>query len=197
MRLSICLRTSSITRVTNETEIDIALNIDGQGNNSINTGIRFLDHLISSIAKHAMLDLTLNARSRDDIKHHLIEDTAIALAMAIDQALSDRRGIARFGYALVPMDEALAKASIDLVKRSYHRLELNIEREEIEGIAREDLLHFFDSLLKNVNACIHIIVEYGSNDHHKIEAAAKAFALALKQAMRVEHDYIPSTKGVM
>ena len=191
------MRSSKIERRTNETEINIELTLDGKGNNSIDTGIKFLDHLINSIAKHAMFDLKIRARSMDNITHHLIEDTAIALGLAIDQALDDRRGIARFGYAIVPMDEALAKASIDLVKRSYYKLALDLERDDIEGIAREDLIHFFESLLKNVNACIHVIVEYGSNDHHKAEAAAKAFAVALKQAVKVEHDNIPSTKGVM
>ncbi|RMF30387.1 MAG: imidazoleglycerol-phosphate dehydratase HisB [Candidatus Nitrosothermus koennekii] len=191
------MRSSKIERETNETDIKIELTLDGKGDSSIDTSIKFLDHLINSIAKHAMFDLKINARSKDNIIHHLIEDTAIALGLAIDQALDDRKGIARFGYAIIPMDESLAKASIDLVKRSYYKLSLDIERDEIEGIAREDMIHFFESLLKNVNACIHIIVEYGSNDHHKVEAAAKAFAIALKQAIKVEHDNIPSTKGVM
>ncbi|GIU70781.1 MAG: imidazoleglycerol-phosphate dehydratase [Candidatus Nitrosocaldaceae archaeon] len=191
------MRSSKIERETNETDIKIELTLDGKGDSSIDTSIKFLDHLINSIAKHAMFDLKINARSKDNIIHHLIEDTAIALGLAIDQALGDRKGIARFGYAIIPMDESLAKASIDLVKRSYYKLSLDIERGEIEGIVREDMIHFFESLLKNVNACIHIIVEYGSNDHHKVEAAAKAFAIALKQAIKVEHDNIPSTKGVM
>lgn len=191
------MRSSTIERITNETEIKIELMLDGNGNNSIDTSIKFLDHLISSIAKHSMLDLKVRARSRDNIIHHLIEDVGIALGSAIDQALGDRRGIRRFGYSLIPMDEALAKASIDLIKRSYYKLGLDLMRDEIEGIAREDIIHFFESLLKNVNACIHIIVEYGENDHHKVEAATKAFAVALKDAIKVEHDMIASTKGVM
>lgn len=191
------MRRSRIERITNETEVWIELNLDGRGENSIDTSISFIDHIVASISKHAMIDLTLKARSRDNIKHHLIEDIAITLAKAIDEALGDRKGIARFGYAMIPMDESLARAAIDLVKRSYYRFDVKLDRDYIEDIAREDILHFFESLLKNLNACIHLMVEYGSNDHHKIEAMAKAFALALKQAIKVEHDMVASTKGVM
>lgn len=191
------MRAIDTSRVTCETEVKLRLNIDGNGTNSVDTGIPFLDHIISSIAKHARFDLTINAISKDGVKHHIIEDVAITFGTAIDQALGDRRGIARFGYSLIPMDDSLAKAAVDLIKRSYYLFYLNIEREEVEGIAREDLLHFFESLLKNLNACIHLGVEYGSNDHHKIEAVAKAFAIALRQAVVVESNDMPSTKGVM
>jgi imidazoleglycerol-phosphate dehydratase len=191
------LRRVNINRVTKECEIKVDLNIDGKGNNNINTGIKFLDHLIDSLAKHAMFDLNIIAISKDNIIHHLIEDTAIALANAIDQALNDRRGIARFGYSIIPMDEALARTSIDLVRRSYYKLDINIIRDNIEGIAKEDIIHFLESFLKNLNACIHIIVEYGDNDHHKLEAAIKSFAIAFKNAKEIYSSDIPSTKGVM
>lgn len=191
------MRRVNINRVTKECEIKVDLNIDGKGNNNINTGIKFLDHLIDSLAKHAMFDLNIIAISKDNIIHHLIEDTAIALANAIDQALNDRRGIARFGYSIIPMDEALARTSIDLVRRSYYKLDINIIRDNIEGIAKEDIIHFLESFLKNLNACIHIIVEYGDNDHHKLEAAIKSFAIAFKNAKEIYSSDIPSTKGVM
>ncbi len=183
--------------MTKECEIKVDLNIDGRGNNNINTGIKFLDHLIDNLAKHAMFDLNVIAISKDNIIHHLIEDTAIALANAIDQALNDRRGIARFGYSIIPMDEALARTSIDLVRRSYYKLDINIARDNIEGIAREDIIHFLESFLKNLNACVHITVEYGDNDHHKLEAAIKSFAIAFKNAKEIYNSDIPSTKGVM
>lgn len=191
------MRIININRETKETEIKLELNMDGKGICNIDTSISFLDHIITSMVKHAKLDLTLYAKSKDGIKHHLIEDVAMVLGLAIDQALGDRKGIARFGYSLLPMDGSLAKAAVDLVRRSYYILTINIERGEIEGIAREDILHFFESLLKNLNACVHLIIEYGENDHHKIEALIKAFALALRQAIKIENDDIPSTKGVI
>lgn len=192
-------RVGRINRKTRETEVSVNVNLDGSGKISVKTGINFLDHLITSLGKHAMLDLKLNATSKDGIAHHLIEDTAIALANAMDSALGGRSGIARFGYASVPMDESLAEASLDLVKRQYNKIELTIERNQIEKISKEDLEHFFRSFAQNLNACIHITVKYGENDHHKIEAALKAFAVAWRMA--ASHDKkqkgIPSTKGAM
>ena len=192
-------RVGRINRKTRETEVSVNVNLDGNGKISVKTGINFLDHLITSFGTHAMLDLKLNAVSKDGIAHHLIEDTAIALANAMDSALGSRSGIARFGHASVPMDESLAEASLDLVKRQYHKIELAIERNQIEKISKEDLEHFFDSFAQNLNACMHITVKYGKNDHHKIEAALKAFAVAWRKA--TSHDKkqkgIPSTKGAM
>jgi imidazoleglycerol-phosphate dehydratase len=192
-------RIGRINRKTRETEVSVNVNIDGSGKISVKTGINFFDHLITSLGKHAMLDLKINAISKDGIVHHLIEDTAIALASAMDLALASRSGIARFGHASVPMDESLAEASLDLVKRQYSKIELDIERNQIEKISKEDLEHFFRSFAQNLNACIHVTVKYGENDHHKIEAALKAFAVAWRIA--ASHDKkqkgIPSTKGAM
>ena len=192
-------RIGRISRKTRETEVSVNVNLDGSGKISVKTGINFLDHLITSLGKHGMLDLKLNAVSKDGIAHHLIEDTAIALANAMDSALGGRSGITRFGYASVPMDESLAEASLDLVKRQYNKIELDIERNQIEKISKEDLEHFFRSFAQNLNACIHVTVKYGENDHHKIEAALKAFAVAWRIA--ASHDKkqkgIPSTKGAM
>jgi len=146
-----------------------------------------------------MLDLTLKAVSKDGIAHHLIEDTGIALANAIDLALGNRSSITRFGHASVPMDESLAEASLDLVKRQYHKIDLGIERNQIEGISKEDLEHFFSSFAQNLNSCIHVTVKYGKNDHHKIESAIKAFAVAWRAAASYDKKQkgIPSTKGAM
>ncbi|HLC09916.1 MAG TPA: imidazoleglycerol-phosphate dehydratase [Nitrosopumilaceae archaeon] len=192
-------RLGRINRKTRETEVSVNVNLDGSGKISVKTGISFLDHLITSLGKHAMLDLKLSAASKDGIAHHVIEDTAIALASAMDSALGSRSGITRFGYASVPMDESLAEASLDLVKRAYHKIELGIERNQIEKISKEDLEHFFCSFAQNLNACIHVTVKYGKNDHHKIEAALKAFAVAWRIAASYDKKQkgIPSTKGAM
>jgi len=192
-------RLGRINRKTRETEVSVNVNLDGSGKISVKTGINFLDHLITSLGKHAMLDLKLSAASKDGISHHVIEDIAIALASAMDSALGSRSGITRFGYASVPMDESLAEASLDLVKRAYHKIELGIERNQIEKISKEDLEHFFCSFAQNLNACIHVTVKYGKNDHHKIEAALKAFAVAWRIAASYDKKQkgIPSTKGAM
>lgn len=192
-------RLGRINRKTKETEVSVTVNLDGNGKISVKTGISFLDHLITSLGKHAMLDLTLKAVSKDGIAHHLIEDTGIALANAIDLALGNRSGITRFGHASVPMDESLAEASLDLVKRQYHKIDLGIERNQIEGISKEDLEHFFRSFAQNLNVCMHVTVKYGENDHHKIEAALKAFAVAWRAAASYDKKQkgIPSTKGAM
>jgi len=192
-------RTARINRKTKETEVLVEINIDGNGKISIKTGLPFLDHLITSLAKHAMLDLKLNAKSMDGIDHHLIEDTAISLGTAMDQSLGNRIGIVRFGHSSVPMDESLAEASLDLIKRQYQRIDLSIERNQIEGISKEDLEHFFRSLAQNLNICMHVTVKYGENDHHKIEAAIKAFAVAWRTAAGYDGKQkgIPSTKGAM
>ena len=164
-------RKASIKRDTKETSIQVMVNIDGAGKTNIKTGLNFLDHLIVSFGKHSMMDLKIDAKSNDKIEHHLIEDTAISLGLAIDKALGSRSGITRFSYASVPMDESLAEASIDLVKRPFWKLTLSIKRNKIEDISKEDLEHFFQSLLQNLNSCIHLTVKYGENDHHKAEAA--------------------------
>ena len=192
-------RKARIERVTKETAVNVSVNLDGTGKTHVKTRLSFIDHLITSIGKHAMIDITLNGESKDDIVHHLAEDVAIALAQSIDKALGDRTKITRFGYALIPMDEALAYVSIDLVKRQFYNVQLKLTRDSIEGIPREDLEHFTRSLVQNLNACTHMVVNYGENDHHKVEAALKAFAVALRMASNVDSKRkgVPSTKGVM
>jgi imidazoleglycerol-phosphate dehydratase len=192
-------RIGRIVRKTKETEVSVIVNIDGNGKISVKTGLPFLDHLVISLAKHAMFDLKLNAVSKDGIDHHLVEDTAIAIGKVMEESLGNRAGIVRFGYASVPMDESLAEASLDLVKRQYHKIELSIIRNQIEGISKEDLEHFFRSLAQSLDSCIHISVKYGENDHHKIEAAIKAFAVAWRTAASLDKKQkgIPSTKGAM
>ena len=186
-------------RETKETSVSISVNIDGSGKVSIDTGIRFLDHLITSFGKHSMLDLSIKAKSKDRIEHHLIEDTAITIGSSIDKALGNRSGITRFSYSSVPMDESLAETSLDLVKRPYSKVNLLMKRSKIEGMSKEDIEHFMQSLTQNLNCCVHIIVKYGDNDHHKIEAAIKSLAVALRNALSKDKKQkgIPSTKGAM
>ena len=193
------IRKTKIKRETKETSVFVSLNIDGSGKTSVNTGISFLDHLIISFGKHSMLDLTVQAKSKDKIEHHLIEDTAIAIGSSLDKALGSRTGITRFSYASVPMDESLADASLDLIKRPYSKITLLIKRNSIEGISKEDIEHFFKSLTQNLNACIQVTVKYGDNDHHKIEAAIKSLAVAFRNASLTDKKQkgIPSTKGAM
>ncbi len=192
-------RTSTIKRTTKETNVSASVNLDGTGKISVNTGISFLDHLITSFAKHSMMDLQVKAKSRDKIEHHLIEDTAIAIGSAVDKALGNRAGITRFSFASVPMDESLAQASLDLVKRPFQKVDLKIKRNSIEGMSKEDIEHFFLSLTQNLNSCVHLSVKYGENDHHKIESAIKSLAVALRIASSADKKQkgIPSTKGAM
>jgi imidazoleglycerol-phosphate dehydratase len=192
-------RTSKIKRTTKETDVIVSVNLDGQGKTSVTTGISFLDHLITAFGKHSMMDLQVKAKSVDKIEHHLIEDTAITIGSAVDKALGNRSGIVRFSYASVPMDESLAEASIDLVKRPFSRISLSLKRSKIEDMSKEDIEHFVQSLIQNLNSCIHLTVKYGENDHHKIEAAIKSLAVALRIASSKDKKQkgIPSTKGAM
>ena len=191
-------RTAEVKTKTKETEIKARVNLDGAGKNQVSTGTKFLDHMISAFSTHSLIDIELLAVG--DLRHHVIEDSALALGKCISEALGDRNGIRRFGTAFVPMDESLAFASIDLVKRRYFvRSNFEIERNLVEDLPREDALHFFLSLCDSIQCTMHLKVEYGSNDHHKIEACFKALALALRTA--VERDprrtTVPSSKGSM
>lgn len=193
-------RVASRTRTTGETSIEASADIDGTGTCTARTGVAFIDHLLSSFSKHSMIDLDVRAESHDGIGHHLIEDAAITAASAVSGALGDRSGIARFGHASVPMDEALADASVDLVKRRHCTLDIPLRRDAVEGVAREDLDHFFRSLLENLDCCVHVSVRYGENDHHKAEAAVKSLAVALRAAASRDArrpGLVPSTKGSM
>ena len=192
-------RTAQTKHQTKETSVVASVNLDGTGKVSANTGISFLDHMITSFGKHSMIDLNVKAKSLDNIEHHLIEDTAITIGSCIDKALGNRAGITRFGYASVPMDESLSEASIDLVKRQYGKLSLDMKRNQIEGMSKEDIEHFFQSLIQNLNSCIHVSVKYGENDHHKVESAIKSLAVAFRLALTKDKKQkgIPSTKGAM
>jgi imidazoleglycerol-phosphate dehydratase len=192
------LRKFELKRKTKEVNITLELDVDGKGNATINTGIRFLDHILLTLAKHGLLDLKVNAKG--DLKHHISEDVALVLGEALNKATNKGKGIKRFGSAYVPMDESLARASIDLGGRAYCFRDLKIKQDQIEDLKTEDIEHFFDSLAQATKANIHITVLYGSNEHHKLEAAIKALALALRQALTIDPrigDQVPSAKGVL
>ena len=192
-------RQAEVARTTRETEIRLTLALDGTGESDVKTGIGFLDHMLASLAKHARVDLTLSCAGDlhvDD--HHTAEDCALALGQAIDQALGDRRGVARFGYAYAPLDESLARAVVDLSGRPYAAIDLGLTRGAIGGLACENITHVFQSLAMAARMTLHVDVLEGANDHHRAEAAFKATALALRQAIaRDGRDAIPSTKGVL
>ena len=188
-----------MTRSTSETAITLKVNLDGEGKAQVTSGLQFVDHLIKTFCKYSLVDLEADVKSHDSIVHHLIEDIAICIGQGLDKALAGRARIMRFGYAIVPMDDSRSNSAIDLVKRQYSKLELNLERNEVEGIAREDIEHFFRSLLQNLVACTHVLVEYGTDDHHKLESAMKSFAIAFRNAAAIDHRRkgLPSTKDLM
>ena len=191
------MRTDGVCRKTKETEVTVKVDLDGEGKNDISTGVAFFDHLLASFATHGLIDLI--AKVKGDLKHHSIEDLAIGLGEALSKALGNREGITRFGFAVVPMDESLAFASVDLVKRAYAVTNLKLKGKKVEDMATEDIVHFFETLATSLSANIHVWTEYGGNDHHKAEAAVKALALSLKQAMAMDprRKGIPSSKGAM
>jgi imidazoleglycerol-phosphate dehydratase len=193
------MRTANLKRETGETRINVVVKLDGRGEVLAKTGFKFIDHLVCTFGKYSMADIELRSKSHDSISHHLIEDIGITIGKSLDKALGRRSAITRFGNASVPMDESLSSASIDLIRRQYCKLDLKLKRKEIEGISGEDVEHFIRSLIENLNACIHITVEYGNNDHHKIESAIKAFAIAFREAASDDSKRIgiPSTKGAM
>lgn len=192
-------REARISRQTSETTISLTLNLDGTGAANCQTGIGFLDHLLTSLAKHSQMDLNLSCQGDLHIDdHHTAEDCAIALGQGIDQALGERRGIARFGYAYAPLDEALARAVIDFSGRPGAWIELPLNRESLGGLSCENIPHVLSSLAIAARATLHLDLIRGTNAHHAAEAAFKALALALKMAFApVGNESIPSTKGTL
>ena len=190
-------RQAQTHRQTYETNISVDLHIDGTGESKIHTGIGFLDHMLSSLSKHAGWSLTLTCEGDLHIDdHHTVEDCALALGQCLDQILGDRRGITRFGHAYVPLDEALVRAVVDLSGRPWPDINLQLNRSQIGALATENITHFFQSLAIASRSSIHIDQIKGDNDHHKAEAAFKALAKALQQALSQTNDQgIPSTKG--
>ncbi|HJH29715.1 MAG TPA: imidazoleglycerol-phosphate dehydratase HisB [Methanosarcinaceae archaeon] len=191
------MRTAKISRKTSETDIQMKLTLDGIGSSDISTGIGFFDHMLTSFARHGNFDLTIAARGDLIVdEHHLIEDTGIVLGQAITKAIGDKSGIARFGEARIPMDEALADVVLDLGGRSYMVMNAEFGSPRVGEFNTQMVRHFFESLAENAKMNLHATVR-GENDHHMIEALFKAFAYALRRAVVVEGDRIKSTKGVL
>ena len=190
-------RRAEVHRATSETNVRVTLVLDGTGVADVQTGLRFLDHMLTALAKHGRFDLTLACKGDLDIDdHHTAEDCALALGAAFDQALGDRRGILRFGDAHAPLDEALARAVVDFSGRPYAHVELGFRREKLGDIACENLVHVMRSLAMAARMTLHVDLLRGENDHHRVEAAFKALALALRQAVaRTGAAEVPSTKG--
>ena len=191
------VRIGNRVRSTKETNVKAGVEIDGAGHASVKTTVPFIDHLMVTLATHSLMNIQVEASG--DLVHHVVEDVAITLGETISEALGTRNGIMRFGYALVPMDEALALASVDLVRRSYSLVDLKIARPLVENLPSEDLTHFLTSLAASLEATLHVKVQYGENDHHKVEAAFKALALSLRQACAVDtcRSGPPSSKGAL
>ena len=192
------MRKARVERKTTEVDINVDLNIDGEGKAEVETGIKFLNHLLATLAKHALFDLTVKATG--ELKHHVSEDVALTLGEALHKAIANKKGIRRFGSAYVPMDDSLARAAVDLGGRAYSSLDLKLSQRQIEDLKTEDIGHFFKSFAQASKSNLHLTVLYGSNNHHKIEAAVKALALALREAVMLEprvKDEIPSAKGVL
>ena len=192
-------RSATVSRKTKETDITLTLDIDGSGTAEVATGIGFLDHKLATLTKHARFDLTLTCQGDLHIDdHHTAEDCALALGAALDEALGDRAGIGRFGSAYAPLDEALARAVIDLSGRPYAYVSLGLHRERLGGLACENVGHVLRSLATAARATLHVDLLRGENDHHRAEAAFKATALALRQAVHTGGGGdVPSTKGVL
>lgn len=196
--LKLDCRTASIKRKTNETDIEISLNLDGTGKSKIDTGIAFFDHMLDQISRHGQMDLEITVKGDLEVdEHHTIEDTAIALGEVFHTALSSKLGIERYGFYL-PMDDCLAQVAIDFGGRNWLVWEADFKREKIGEMPTEMFYHFFKSFTDGAKANLNIKAE-GTNEHHKIEAIFKAFAKAIKVAVKrdVEKMILPSTKGVL
>ena len=194
-------RTTSVSRDTKETSILVELNIDGSGVSDISTGVGFFDHMLAQLGKHGCLDLTVRAEGDIEIDaHHTVEDTSIALGAALKEALGDKSGITRFGNALVPLDETLVQAAVDLSGRPY------VVHSEPDGLApligtydTSLTRHIWESMAFSAGICLHVAVMYGRNPHHIVEAQFKAVARALRAAAALDPRAggVPSTKGVL
>ena len=193
-------RDAQITRATRETSVSLRLGLDGDGAGTRETGVGFLDHMLDLLARHGRLDLDVTVSG--DLEtggHHTVEDTAIVLGQALDQALGDRVGISRYGDAIVPMDEARALWAIDISGRPYLRMLADLPAGSTGGFDHELLEEFFRALANNAKLTLHIEIQAAGNAHHMIEAAFKAFARALRSAVAIDptETGVPSTKGVL
>lgn len=193
-------RSSQVSRTTGETDVRLSLVLEGAGGGARATGVGFFDHLLDALARHGGLDLDVAVTG--DLgtgAHHTVEDTGIALGRALDEALGDRAGIVRYGHAVVPMDEARASATIDVSGRPFTAFEGDLPRQEIGGFQTDLAEEFLRAVANTAKLTVHVRIEAGTNAHHMVEAAFKAFARALRSAVAIDpgETGVPSTKGVL
>jgi imidazoleglycerol-phosphate dehydratase len=195
------VRRALIDRRTTETEIALGITLEGKGRYRIRTGIRFLDHMLELVARHGAFDLRVDARGDLDVdQHHTVEDLGIALGEAVSQALAGRKGINRAGYFVMPMDETLAVAAIDLGGRPHAVVDLQVKAARVGDLQTELVHDFFEGFAIGVRGNVHVKVLYGRSSHHKVEAVFKAFARALRVACAKDKrlaKMLPSTKGLL
>ncbi len=190
------MREGYVKRETKETKIELTLNIDGEGTSQINSGVGFFDHMLTALAVHSGFDLALSCKGDLGVDcHHTIEDIGIVLGTALADTLTDKAGIARYGNAMIPMDEALASCCIDVSGRSYLVFNAEFGDYRLGDMDSQMVEEFFRAFAANAGVTLHINLIYGKNDHHKAEAIFKAFAHALKSAVKIEGDEILSSKG--
>jgi imidazoleglycerol phosphate dehydratase HisB len=190
-------RKAEFERETKEVTIRGSLDLDGSGVSDVKTGLGFVDHMLTTLARHGRFDLSLTATGDTEVDdHHTVEDCAIVLGRALDRALGDRTGIARFGYAYAPLDESLSRAVV-LSGRPWPEISIDFTRDTIGDVATENLVHFLRSFAMEGRMALHVDLIRGDNDHHKAESAFKAVAIALRSAVAADGSGIPSTKGTL
>src|SRR3954469_6196380 len=191
-------RSADISRKTKETQIELSLNLDGTGKSSPKTGVGFFDHMLDLLARHSLMDLDVKANGDLDVEaHHTVEDVGIVLGQAIEKAVGDKRGIQRYGWAVVPMDESLAQVAVDLSGRPAFVFNVTFTGPTIGDFQTELVEEFLKALSANARMNLHVTVPYGTNNHHIAEAIFKSLARALRQAVSKDprSDAVPSTKG--
>ncbi|MCP4395090.1 MAG: imidazoleglycerol-phosphate dehydratase HisB [Alphaproteobacteria bacterium] len=195
------MRTAAVERNTNETSIKVDVNLDGNGEYDIDTGVGFLDHMLEQLSRHSLVDLKVKAKGDVHIDfHHLTEDVGIAVGQAVNKALGDKVGITRYGNALIPMDEVLIRCALDISGRPYLVWNVEFKRDKVGEMDTELFREWFYAFANALGANLHIGMEYGENDHHTAEACYKALARSLRTAIEIDErkaDSIPSTKGVL
>ena len=194
-------RSGSVRRETRETQVSVDIALDGAGRYDVSTGIGMLDHMLEQLARHGLFDITLQARG--DIErdpHHLVEDVGLTLGQALDRALGERRGITRFGHAVVPMDDALALVAVDLGGRGRASIDVEFDREMLGELPAENIRHMLEAFAQEGRLNLHVRLLSGENDHHRVEAVFKALARALSDAVRIDERIageVPSTKELL
>jgi imidazoleglycerol-phosphate dehydratase len=192
------MRKAEINRETLETKVNVSLTLDGTGKSNINTGVGFLDHMLTLLAFHSRFDLTITCDGDlyvDD--HHSVEDIGLAIGAAFNEALGDKKGIKRYASLFIPMDESLCRVALDISNRPTLVYNVDFQREKIGTIDTQNFKEFLKSFANEARLTLHLEVLYGENDHHKIEAVFKALARALKEAVAITSNELPSSKGVL